>query len=149
MHAFIFFFRLFSIIGYYKILNIVPLLYSKASLVAQKVKRLPAMQETWVWSQGQEHPLEKEMVTHSNTLVWKIPWMKDPGRLQSMWWQRVGHDWATSLVHWWDIKCSNLRALSLRVLNSWTGILLPQLTLFILMLPKAQLGCSSWCSSLF
>ena len=46
------------------------------------VKRLPAMGETWVQSLGQEDPLEKEMVTHSSTLAWKIPWMEEPGRLQ-------------------------------------------------------------------
>ena len=64
----------------------------QASLVAQTVKRLPAKQETWVRSLGREDPLEKEMATHSSTLVWKIPWMKEPGRLQSMGWQRVGYD---------------------------------------------------------
>ena len=69
-----------------------------ASLVAQTVKCLPAMQETWVWSQGQKDPLEKEMATHSSTLAWKIPWMEEPGRLQSMGSQRVWHDWATSLL---------------------------------------------------
>ena len=63
-----------------------------ASLVAQTVKHLPAMQETWIRSLGQEDPLEKKMETHSNTLVWKIPWMKEPGRLQSMGWQRVRHN---------------------------------------------------------
>ena len=63
-----------------------------ASLVAQLVKRLPAMQETWVRSLGWEDPLEKEMVSHSSTLAWKIPWTEEPGRLQSMGLQRVGHD---------------------------------------------------------
>ena len=52
-----------------------------ASLVAQWVKRLPAMQETWVQSLGQEDTLEKEMATHSSNLTWKIPCMKEPGRL--------------------------------------------------------------------
>ena len=52
--------------------------------VAQMVKSLTAMQETWVQSLGQEDPLEKEMATHSNILVWRIPWMEEPGRLQSM-----------------------------------------------------------------
>ena len=61
-------------------------------LVAQKVKRLPAMQETWVRSLGREDPLEKEMATHSSTLAWKIPWTEEPGRLQSMELQRVGHN---------------------------------------------------------
>ena len=63
-----------------------------SSLVAQMVKHLPTMQETWVRSLGQEDRLEKEMTTHSNTLAWKIPWMEEPGRLQSMELQRVGHD---------------------------------------------------------
>ena len=56
----------------------------RVSLVAQMVKRLPAMQETWVRSLGREDPLEKEMATHSSTLTWKIPWMEETGRLQSM-----------------------------------------------------------------
>ena len=56
---------------------------SPASLVAQMVKCLPAMQETWVRSLGGEDPLEKEMETHSSTLAWKIPWTEEPGRLQS------------------------------------------------------------------
>ena len=63
-----------------------------ASLVAQMVKHLPAMRETWVQSLGQEDPLEKEMATQSSTLAWKIPWMEELGRLQSMGSQRAGHD---------------------------------------------------------
>ena len=69
----------------------------KASLVAQMVKRLPAMWETLVRSLCWEDPLEKEMATHSSTVAWKIPWTKEPGRLQSMGLQRVGHNWVTSL----------------------------------------------------
>ena len=65
---------------------------SGASLVAQTVKRLPTMQETRVQFLGREDPLEKEMATHSSTLAWKIPRMKEPGRLQSMGLQRVGHN---------------------------------------------------------
>ena len=61
------------------------------------VKHLPAMRETWVQSLGWEDTLEKEMATHSSTLVWKIPWAEEPGSLQSMGLQRFGHDWATSL----------------------------------------------------
>ena len=68
------------------------------TLVAQRVKHLPAMQETWVRSLSQEDPLEKEMATHSSTLAWKIPWTEKPGRLQSMGSQRVEHNWATSLT---------------------------------------------------
>ena len=63
-----------------------------ASLVAQTVKNLPAVQETWVQSLGQEEPLEKGMATHSSILAWKIPWTEEPGRLQSIGFQRVGHD---------------------------------------------------------
>ena len=55
-----------------------------ASLVAQMVKRLPAMQKTWVQSLGQEDPLEKKMANHSSIIVWEIPRTKEPGRLQSI-----------------------------------------------------------------
>ena len=60
--------------------------------MAQMVKSLPAMWETWVQSLGQEDPLEKEMATHSSILAWKIPWREEPGRPQSMGSQRVEHD---------------------------------------------------------
>ena len=63
--------------------------------MAQKFERLPPMQETEVQSLGREDPLEKEMVTYSNTLAWRILWMEKPGRLQSMGLQRVGHDGPT------------------------------------------------------
>ena len=63
-----------------------------ASLVAQRVKHLPAMWETWVQSLGWEVPLEKEMATHSSILAWKIPWTEQPERLQSMGSQRVRYD---------------------------------------------------------
>ena len=63
-----------------------------ASLVAQSVKTLPAVQETQVRSRGWEDPLEKEMATHSSILAWKISWTEEPGGLQSMGSQRVGHD---------------------------------------------------------
>ena len=68
-----------------------------ASLVTQMVKNLPAMWETLVWSLGQEDPLEKEMATHSSIVAWRIPWTKEPGRLQSKWSQRVRHDWETNI----------------------------------------------------
>ena len=67
-----------------------------ASLVAQMVKHLVAMWKTRVWSLGQEDPLEKEMGTHSSTLAWRIPWMEEPGTLQSMGSQRVRYNWVTS-----------------------------------------------------
>ena len=68
-----------------------------ASLIAQLVNHLPAMQETWVWFLGREDSLEKELATHSSILAWKIPLTVEPGRLLSMGSQRVRHDWATSL----------------------------------------------------
>ena len=74
--------------------------FTRTSLVAQTVKCLPTVRETWVRSLGQEDPLEKEMATYSSTLhgkysstlAWKIPWTEERGRLQSMGSQRVGHD---------------------------------------------------------
>ena len=78
-----------------------------ASLMAQVVKRLPAMRETWVWSLGWED-LEKEMATHSSTLAWKTPWTEEPGRLQTMGSQRVGHDWVTSLSQYVVYDMNNI-----------------------------------------
>ena len=63
-----------------------------ASLVAEMIKHLSATLETWVRSLGQEDALEKEMATYSSTPAWKIPWTEEPGRLQSMGSQRVGHN---------------------------------------------------------
>ena len=63
-----------------------------APLVALMVKNLPAMQETWVQSLGQEDLLGEEMAAHSSISTWRIPWTEEPGRLQSMGSQRVGHD---------------------------------------------------------
>ena len=60
--------------------------------MAQRIKCLPAMQETWVPSLGWEDPLEKEMATHSSILAWRIPWTEEPGELQSTGSQRVGRD---------------------------------------------------------
>ena len=60
--------------------------------MAQTIKRLPTMQETQVQSLGWEDLLEKAMATHSSILAWKIPWMEEPGRLQSMGSQRIGHN---------------------------------------------------------
>ena len=78
--------------------NFIPMwFHHMTSLVAQTVKRLSTMWETQVRSLGREDPLEKEMAIHSSTIAWKIPWTEEPGRLQSVGLQRVGHDWATSL----------------------------------------------------
>ena len=77
-----------------------------AYLVAQMVKTLPAMQETWVRSLGQKDPLEKGMATHSSILAWKIPWTEESGRLQSIGLQRVGHDSS-------DLACMQTVSMSL------------------------------------
>ena len=66
--------------------------------MAQTVKNVPTMQETWVQSLGQEDPLEKGMVTHSSILTWRIPWTEESGGVQSMGSQRVGHDGATNTL---------------------------------------------------
>ena len=66
--------------------------YSWVSPVAEMVKSLTAIQETWVRSLGWEDPLEKGMATHSSILAWRISWTEEPGRLQSTGSQRVGHD---------------------------------------------------------
>ena len=71
-------------------------------LVAQMVKSLPAMWETWVWSLGWEDPLEEGMATHSSILAWRIPWTEEPGGLQSTGSQRVGHDWAPKHSTEWE-----------------------------------------------
>ena len=119
-----------------------------ASLLAQTVKSLPGMRETWVWSLGWEDPLEKEMATHSSTLAWKIPWTEEPGRLQLTGKQRVRHNWATSLsfsccvacgilVPWPEIKPKS-PALGAWSLNYWTTREVP---------PLCFDGCFSWLSS--
>ena len=74
------------------------------SLVAQRLKRLPAMRETWVRSLGWEDPLEKEMATASSIFAWRIPWTEEPVGLQSIGPHRVGYDWTTSLSL--CMKCS-------------------------------------------
>ena len=67
-------------------------IYREDFPIAQMVKNLPAMQETWVQCLDQEDPLEKKMATHSSILAWRIPWMEEPGRLQSTGSQRARHD---------------------------------------------------------
>ena len=72
--------------------------FNSNGLVAQIVKHLPAVQETWVWFLGLEDPLEKEMATYSSIPAWRIPWTEEPGGLQSMGSQRVGHNWAINTL---------------------------------------------------
>ena len=67
-----------------------------ASLVAQMVKNLLAMWETWVWSLGWKYPLEKEMATLYSILAWRISWTEEPGELSSLGLLTVGHDWVTN-----------------------------------------------------
>ena len=73
----------------------VPLILIFLSVLVFQAVLVPTMQETQVRSLGREDLLEKEIATHSSTLAWKIPWTKEPGRLQSMGLQRVGHDLVT------------------------------------------------------
>ena len=82
----------------------------KVSLVAQTVKHLPAMQETWVQSLGREDILEKEVPTHSNIFAWRISWTEEPGRLQSMGWLSFGHNWVTN-THTHGLKKSISKSL--------------------------------------
>ena len=79
----------------------------RASLIAQLVNHLPAVQETWVRFLGQEDPLEKEMATHSSILAWRIPWTEEPDRLQSMGSQESGTTWQLNQpqrVSWVNIE---------------------------------------------
>ena len=93
-----------------------------ASLVAQTVKNLPAMQKTRVWSLSWEDPLQKGMATHSSILVWRIPWLEESGELQSMGLQRVRRDWVPNThthtcVYLW--LCSVLVVARAIFLASW------------------------------
>ena len=122
--------------------------------MAQTVKHLSTMRETRVRSLGWKDPLEKEMAIHSRTIAWKIPWTEEPGRLQPMGSQRVGHDWATSLhlekstIQFWF--CSHI--LCLAFISHWSvrnwrrhisqilGYLFCN-TLFFWLENKARLNC--------
>ena len=86
-------------IWYIYLYYVIVLITQLSSLVALMVNHLPTVWQTQVRSVDQEDLQEKEMAPHSSILAWKIPWMEQPGRLQSMGLQRVGHDWATSLSH--------------------------------------------------
>ena len=73
-----------------------PLFLEWASPVTEMVKNPPVMQETGIWSLGWKDPLEKRLATHSSIFAWRIPWTEEPGRLESMGLQKVGHNWATN-----------------------------------------------------
>ena len=79
----------------------------EAPLVAQMVKKLLPIWETWVWSLDQEDPLGTEMATHSSILAWGVPWTEEPGGLQSMELQRIRHNWATN-THTFKTKVTSL-----------------------------------------
>ena len=102
------------------------------------VKHLPAIRETWVPSLGLEDALEKEMATHSSTLAWRIPWMEEPGRLQSMGSPRVGHNWATSLCFFF----LGLRAQTRGTLSRAEAGLYPEVTLEV----EGRLGVGAECT---
>ena len=79
------------------------------SLVAQMVKSLSSMQETWLRSLSQEDPLEKGMATHSSILSWRIPWTEKPGRLEPIGLQRVGHNWSDlAYTHSTEVNSSRI-----------------------------------------
>ena len=123
-------------------------IWGKTSLVAQTVKNLHEMQEIQVWSLGQENPLEEGMATHSSFLAWRIPWTEEPGGLQSMESQRVGHNWETfthSLSILWNNYifsllilfnepnyCSHAQHLQVSTLLDLNPVLLNQLFLIFL-----------------
>ena len=112
--------------------------------VAQRLKRLPGMQETRVRSLGREDPLEKGRATHSSILVWRIPWREEPGRLQSMRSQRVRHDWVISLTHdAWGMKLGSGKTTVMKANLCSYGVY----TLFVLCF-VAQ-SCPTLCDSLW
>ena len=87
------------------LINTVHVILNRAPLVAQMVKNLSAMWEAWVWSLGGEEPPEEGTATHSSILTWRIPWTEEPGGLQPMGLQRVGHNWVgNSLLWYWITK---------------------------------------------
>ena len=95
----------------------VQLSYPWASLVAQMVKNLPAVRETWGPPLGWEDPLEKGTATHSSNLAWKIPWTEKPGMLQSMGSERVGHDWVTFIFTFSYLNMTTGKTIALPVLT--------------------------------
>ena len=107
-----------------------------ACLVAQMVKNLPAMQETWIWSLDREDPLEEEMTTHSSILAWRIPRTNEPGAVQSMRLQRVRHNWVTKTHTHSTVNCRNFvkvvpwRILSPKGFSPCSGIFCGELSLW-------------------
>ena len=116
--------------------------YSLASLVAQMVKRLPAMWETQVRSLGWEDSLEKEVATHSSTLAWRIPWTEEPGRLRSMGSQRVRHDFTFTFHYSLGRKVMT----NLDSIFKSRDITLPIKVCLVkaMIFPVVMYGCESW-----
>ena len=111
--------------------------YLPTGTVAQEVKNPPAMWEAWVGSLGWEDPLEKGMATQSSILAWRIPWREEPGGLQSMGSQRVGHNWTTfTSLH---IITSQKRKKK-KSQNSYSLCLIPKTTL----LPQCSQALFPW-----
>ena len=95
-------------------------------LVTHTVRNLPPVGETWVWSLSQEDPLEKGMAVHSSILAWRIPWIEEPGGLQSMGSQRIRHDWANTFTL---LQCKNKDCI-----NKWKYILRSDVLLVVILL---------------
>ena len=115
-----------------------------ASLVAQMVKNLPAMQEMRAWSQGQENHLEKRIALNSSILAWRISWPEDPGGLQFLGLQRVGHEWVKD-IHVWTGRPGVLRFTeSQRVGHDWATELTDWVTIITSSWRPAGMN-SFWC----
>ena len=119
------------------------------SLVAQSVKHLPTMRETHVQSLDREDLLEKEMAIHSSTLAWKIPWIEEPGRLQSMGSQRVGHEWANSLpifytvtINFYNLCMRKTILLKYVYIFSWFDLSVSQFSL-------VSQSCATLCDTMY
>ena len=93
----------------------------RSSLVAQRLKHLPAMRKTWVQSRGQADILEKDMAIHSSILAWRIPWRDEPGGLQSTGSQRVGHDWENNTFTFKGTEKRDLGVVAMPVVPNLVG----------------------------
>ena len=101
-------FLLTKCVNYQAFYKTIPYITTEASPVAHMAKNLHTVWETWVQFLGQEDPLEKGMATHSSILAWRMSWLEEPGGLQSIGSQRIGHDWSTNTsslpLHNYSIK---------------------------------------------
>ena len=107
-----------------------------------------ARPETWVWSLGREDPLEEGMATHSSILAWRIPWTEEPGRLQSMGSQKVGHNWTTftSFTFFSSGYCPHPLSCWYCLLNFWLFLSMTEVTYFhVFLLPSLNSALNSLC----